>query len=161
MFTTKTLTLAALLIAGGSTIAVAYEDPENKIGDRYPSLEQRYTPVAPSSVATKRMTVSKFDSHASEDPENKIGDRYPMLEQTYAPTSTGNARMAAPQVTKLDQYANEVPENKIGDRYPFLEQPIQTASVGSHAVARSMRTAHSIKVSNATSRERQTARNSY
>ena len=163
MFTKRTVTLAALLIAGATTAAVAYEDPENKIGDRYPFLEQRYTPVATSNVATSRMAVSQFDRHASEDPENKIGDRYPSLEQTYAPASTGNvgaARMAAPRFIKLDQYANEDPENKIGDRYPFLEQPIQSASVGSKSTRGSVgRPANSVRISSAKLRDHQTTRN--
>lgn len=161
MFTKKAITLAALLIAGATVSAAAYEDPENKIGDRYPFLEQRYTPVATGNVAAKRMTVSKFDRHASEDPENKIGDRYPFLEQTYAPVSTGNstARLAAPQVTKLDQYANEVPENRISDRYPLLEQPIQFATVGSTATPRVSRSANTIRMSAAKLRDRRTERN--
>jgi hypothetical protein len=162
MFTKKAITLAALLIAGATTAAVAYEDPENKIGDRYPFLEQRYTPVATSNVAMKRMTVSQFDRHASEDPENKIGDRYPHLEQSYAATSTGNVSVArtAPQYIKLDQYANEAPENKIGDRYPFLEQPIQSASVGSNSTpASAARRVNSVRVSSAKLRDNNSARN--
>jgi hypothetical protein len=41
MFTKRAITLAALLIAGATSAAVAYEDLENKIGDRYSSLEQQ------------------------------------------------------------------------------------------------------------------------
>lgn len=164
MFTKAAITLAALFIAGGSATALAYEDSENKIGDRFPFLEQRYTPVAPSNVATKRMTVSKFDRHASEESENKIGDRFPMLEQTYAPTSTDNvgaARLAAPQFTKIDQYANQAPEDKLGDRFSYLDQPVQSASVGAKTAARSIRSVNSFRVSGTMSRDRQTARSSY
>ena len=153
----STLTLAALLIVGATATAVAYEDPENKIGDRYPFLEQRYQPVATSSAAAKRMTVSQVDRHASEDPENKIGDRYPFLEQSYASVTTGNVGAVRMTTPKLDQYANEAPENKISDRYPLLEQPIQTANVGSKATG-AMRHANSFRVSSAKFRERQTAR---
>jgi hypothetical protein len=161
MFTTKTITLAALLIAGATVTAAAYEDLENRIGDRYPFLEQQYAPVATGKVAAKRMTVSQFDRHASEDPENKIGDRYPFLEQSYASVSTGSstARLAAPQFTKLDQYVNEAPENKISDRYPLLEQPIQSADVGSTIRQRASRPANTIRMSAAKLRDRHTERN--
>ena len=82
MFTKRTITLAALLIAGATTAAFAYEAPENKIGDRYPLLEQQYQPTSTNNVRT--MTAPKtqrLDQYINEDVENKIGDRYPLLEQ--------------------------------------------------------------------------------
>jgi hypothetical protein len=160
MFTKATITLSALILFGVTATAVAYEDPENKIGDRYPTLEQRYTPVAPGYGAANRTQTSIFDRHMSEDSENKIGDRYPFLEQTYASRSArslGSVRIMSP---KLDQYANEVPENKISDRFPFLEQPIQSASVASKVTRVAMRSAGSVKKTGTSVRNRKTAQHS-
>ena len=90
MFTKSVLTLAALLLAGVSTAAVAYEDPENKIGDRYPFLEQQYQPVASKAVRVMSAPKApKLDQYINEDVENKIGDRYPLLEQPTQVTTVG------------------------------------------------------------------------
>ena len=88
MFTKRTITLAALLIAGVSSAAFAYEDPENKIGDRYPLLEQQYQPISTNNVrAMSAPKAQKLNQYMNEDVENKIGDRYPLLEQPIQVTS--------------------------------------------------------------------------
>ena len=90
MFTKSVLTLAALLLAGVSTAAVAYEDPENKIGDRYPFLEQQYQPVASKAVRVMSAPKApKLNQYINEDVEEKIGDRYPFLEQPIQVTTVG------------------------------------------------------------------------
>src|SRR5215510_10900641 len=90
MFTKAKITLSTLILFGLTSAAMAYEAPENKIGDRYPSLEQRYTPVAPSHTMVTRTAPVTGSSQSSEDVEEKIGDRYPFLEQTYAVTPSRN-----------------------------------------------------------------------
>jgi hypothetical protein len=85
MFSKYVITLAALFLVGGTAVAVAYEDPENKIGDRYPFLEQIDRSVTTPAVSAWRMKVqrnAKLGQFTDEEPENKIGDRYPFLEQS-------------------------------------------------------------------------------
>lgn len=133
MFSKRTITLAALLIAGATSAAVAYEDPENKIGDRFPFLEQQY-PITRNTGArqVKMAQHVSLPQYANEDPENKIGDRFPLLEQQYATTRNAGVRQAKmPQNASLPQYVNEDPEDKIADRYPLLEQPIQFSNAAS------------------------------
>src|SRR5712692_7266962 len=119
-----TVALATLV----ASAAFAYEDPENKIGDRYLHLEQIYTPVSANSLGSRNLMprqVSNVSQNAYEDPENKIGDRYLHLAQIYTPVSAnslGSRNLMPRQVSKVSQFAYEAPENKIGDRYPFLEQ---------------------------------------
>lgn len=36
------IALSAAIVLGSASATFAYEAPENKIGDRYPALEQRY-----------------------------------------------------------------------------------------------------------------------
>ena len=148
------LTAATILVSASA--AFAYEAPENKIGDRYPFLEQAYT----SSGSVQKLVranvtyrqASNLSQYSSEVPENKIGDRYPFLEQGYQASSTRVAgryladRFMAPRQVATNSYANEVPENKIGDRYPFLEPRIvsQRAPVR-HAMARRGLTTGSIR----------------
>ena len=81
MITKFTLALSALLVVSASASAFAYEAPENKIGDRYPALEQTYRPVA-TNVGSRHVMVSHAAQLGYEAPEHKIGDRYPFLEQT-------------------------------------------------------------------------------
>src|SRR4029077_12041556 len=99
--TMKKLIFAAAAIAISSSAALAYEDPENKIGDRYPFLEQRYTPVAATMLRGTNLRVnrgSNFSQYAYEAPENQISDRYPFLEIGYAPVkaNTVAVRYQAP-----------------------------------------------------------------
>jgi hypothetical protein len=124
------IAFSAAIVLSTAATAFAYEDPENKIGDRYPFLEQRYTPVAANTLRSRnQMTrqVSYSNQYAYEDPENKLGDRYPFLELVTQPISTNKfaGRYPAPRLTSsAAQYAYEAPENKIGDRYPLLERQI-------------------------------------
>jgi hypothetical protein len=131
------LSFAAVVVIGTTSAAFSYEDPDNKIGDRYPLLEETYQANAPSRPAAKLhasrslLSIQLTDLRLTpyEDPENKIGDRYPLLEQAYqANASTlsagkylANRSVMATQVTDFNLYTYEDPENKIGDRFPFLE----------------------------------------
>ena len=120
------ITLSAVTVLACTSAAFAYEDPENRLGDRYPFLEQVYQPSSASrmdrSYVTQRQTAG-FAQYANEAPENRIGDRYPTLELAYQPTASKSVGryVAARQVAASVQYANEAPENKIGDKYPLLE----------------------------------------
>ncbi len=90
MFTKSVLTLAALLLAGVTTAAFADEVQENKIGDRYPFLEQQYQPTsAKAARSVPAPKTMKLDHYMNEDVENKIGDRYPFLEQPIRVANAG------------------------------------------------------------------------
>src|ERR1700694_5242631 len=83
MFTKAALTLSALLIACVSTVARADEDIENRLGDRYPFLEQQYRPIT-GNVGRWQMNAPQYrvlPQYMNEAVEDKIGDRYPLLEQ--------------------------------------------------------------------------------
>jgi hypothetical protein len=126
MLTKTKLTLAAAAAISAATAAIAFDDPESRIGDRYPWLEPGYRSMASPAavgVAGSRQAMA-IDQLAYQDPESKIGDRYPWLE----PVSPVTARIAAgrylvaryaasPQVASVV----EDPESRIGDRYPQLE----------------------------------------
>ncbi len=124
--TKTTLTLAVAAVIGAATAAIAYEDPEARMGDRYPWLEPGYQSMASriAVVTAGSGQAAAVDRLAYQEPENKIGDRYPWLE----PVTPVAARIAAgrylvaryaatPQVASLV----EDPESKISDRYPQLE----------------------------------------
>jgi hypothetical protein len=134
MFTKYGVTLAALLVFGGTSVAVAIEDPENRIGDRYPFLEKvdrtAARPIGILPVMGRQST--KLDLYRNEVVENKIADRYPHLEQLAGPTSPRQT-VRVRRNAQLAFYANEDVENKIADRYPFLEQTVSTASDGTPA----------------------------
>jgi len=120
--------ITAAAILSSASAAVAYEAPENRDGDRYPFLEQRYAPVAATALRGTNLRVSRASNlgqYANEAPENMIGDRYPFLEIGYAPVTarTVAVRYQAPRPTS-SSVAYEAPENKIGDRYPLLEQQV-------------------------------------
>jgi len=96
---TKIAFSAAILLAAASTTFAdslrnpllpqfVNEVPENKIGDRYPFLEQSIIPAAHMRVTSRVMgsdTHIKLMQFTNETPENKIGDRYPFLEQIQKP----------------------------------------------------------------------------
>jgi hypothetical protein len=118
--------ITAAVILSSASAAFSYEDPENKIGDRYPFLEQRYTPVAATTLRGTILRVSPASNlaqYAYEAPENKISDRYPLLEMGYAPVAarTVAVRYQVPRAAS-SSVAYEAPENRISDRYPLLEQ---------------------------------------
>jgi hypothetical protein len=77
-------TAATILVLGSATSVFADEAPENKIGDRYPMLEQTYRPVASHATQQRKMAMGLYTNQA---PENKIGDRYPWLEAATQPTA--------------------------------------------------------------------------
>src|ERR1700693_2308450 len=125
----KTMIAITAAVIVSSSAAFAYEDPENKIGDRYPFLEQRYTPIASNTIRVRNQMTSQVaysGQYADEVPENKIGDRYPLLEVITKPISTSKfVRSLSPRLTSNSGlYSFDVPENKIGDRYPLLERQI-------------------------------------
>ncbi len=124
--------ITAAVILSSASAAFAYEDPENKIGDRYPFLEQRYTPVAATALRSTNLRVSRASNlgqYAYEAPEDKISDRYPLLEMGYAPVAANRVavRYQSPRLAS-SSVAYEAPENKIGDRYPLLEQQVASQS---------------------------------
>lgn len=124
MFTKYAVTLAALLIFGGTSVAVAIEDPESRIGDRYPFLEKiDRTAEKPAAIQRGMERQStKLDLNRNEVVENKIADRYPHLEQIAPPAAAALQPATVQRNTQLSLYTNEDVENKIADRYPFLEQ---------------------------------------
>ena len=147
------IALTAATVLASASAAFAYEAPENKIGDRYPFLEQAYTSAStPKFVRANVMyrQASSFSQYSNEAPENKIGDRYPFLEASYQPSKSAGRyladRFAAPRQVAVSSYINEAPENKIGDRYPFLEPRIASQRVPvRHAMARRADTTGSIR----------------
>ena len=50
------IVLSAAVVLGSASAAFAYEAPENKIGDRYPFLEQVYQPISASKFAVRNVT---------------------------------------------------------------------------------------------------------
>ena len=75
--------IAAAVILSSASAAFAYEDPENKIGDRYPRLEQKYQPISGNRSAARQVAPKLSPAsvqYTFQAPENKIGDRYPLLE---------------------------------------------------------------------------------
>jgi hypothetical protein len=140
--------ITAAVVLSSASAAVAYEDPENKIGDRYPFLEQRYTPVAATTLRGTNLRVSRASNlgqYAYEAPENKISDRYPLLEMSYAPVAANRVavRYQSPRLAS-SSVAYEAPENKIGDRYPLLEQQVASQS-GPARRAASRRTSTTVR----------------
>ena len=144
----KTLiALSAAAVLGSVSAAFSYETPENKIGDRYPFLEQTYKPTTATRTSggtvTPRHAVNQI---GNEDADNMIGDRYPSLAKVYQPVVTTKfAGQRVPHRQVLNYGASEVPENKIGDRYPFLEY-VYTAQTGSTGRAKAVQIAkHGMK----------------
>jgi hypothetical protein len=130
MFTKYAVTLAALLVFGGTSVAVAIEDPESRIGDRFPFLE-KIDRTAAKPAAIQRGIVrqnAKLDLYRNETVENKIADRYPHLEQAAPPATATLQPVTVQRNAQLALYTNEDVENKIADRYPFLEQTTTIAS---------------------------------
>jgi hypothetical protein len=82
------IALTAAAVLGSASAAFAYEDPENRIGDRYPFLEQIANPAATAKFGDRylmRRQVANLNRFANEEPESKIADRYPFLEPRVAP----------------------------------------------------------------------------
>ena len=145
------IALTATVVLSFASSAFAYEDPENRIGDRYPLLE----PTAASAVvrvAQSRLAIrqtTSINQVAYTDPENQIGDRYPFL----APISTEPRSASAGRYLAARYAANvsqswtivEDPENKVADRYPLLEQRTAARQVAGYLVSRRALTTGSIR----------------
>ena len=104
------IVLTSVLTFGSVSASFAYEDPENKIGDRYPLLEQRDRAVT-TTKATRTNLARRQSSqrlgvatYAVEDPENKIGDRYPFLEPRIVQTG---------RVSTVSRHARHVVWHKV------------------------------------------------
>ncbi len=110
------LTGAAVLVSASAALAV--EDPENRIADRYPLLEK----VAVTKAGAHKMVIARRAAAGTlanvEVPENRIGDRYPWLEPGAKPVifALTAGRFAASAPVQVDD-----PENKLADRFPWLE----------------------------------------
>ena len=124
------IAMTAALVLGSSSAAFSNDDPENRIGDRYPFLEKISTSVIATRPSGRIPTVRQVSNSvlsSTEDVENKIGDRYQSLEQIVIPAPAERfagryltSRLAANSI--FVQPASEEPDNRIGDRYPLLEQ---------------------------------------
>ncbi len=105
------MAFATILLSSASG-ALAYDDPENKLGDRYPLLERSHRPLS----ALTPSQVARVDRSAVQEPENKLSDRYPLVEAgEIIPALTPS------QVARVDRSVIDDPESKIGDRYPSFE----------------------------------------
>ncbi len=124
MFNKTMIVLAAAAVVGSASAALSYEEPEYKLADRYPFLDQSQRAVrnigAPYVVGRSMVSLNKG---TAEDAEWHIGDRYPTLD-TSAPSSTAasvlTTRFAIRQAAATTGY--EDPEYRIGDRYPLLDR---------------------------------------
>ena len=145
MLNKTVIAVTAATILASASAALAYESPENRLGDRYPFLEQAYAPVSAQKVARTNVMYRQASSlvqYSNEAPENRIGDRYPFLEQALQPSSSsrsagrylGGGTMTR-QVASSNSYVNEAPENRIGDRYPLLEPQVASQRTSVRQVA--------------------------
>ena len=142
---TKFAFAAAFVIASASA-ALSYEEPDNKIGDRYPFLEQSAPMHAGRMIAARQVASVRPVSY--EDPENRVADRYPMLEQSAGPmlvTSRSVRAVSMRQASvRLGSPVEDV-ENRIGDRYPTLE-PVNPRRAAANVTTASRHIRHSKKV---------------
>ena len=77
------IVLSAAFVLGAVSVASAYEEPENRIADRYPFLEQFVKPIRTAEVGNNRLMARPVVNPGQvsyEEPENRIADRYPLLE---------------------------------------------------------------------------------
>ena len=115
------IALSAIALLGSVSAASAYEDPSNRIGDRYAHLEMTYAPVATKATGNRMLIrpAATRTQTVAEVPENRLGDRYAFLVTGYAPaTSNYSARATRPLPILM---SDETPEHKLGDRYQFLD----------------------------------------
>ncbi len=142
----KTLiALSAAALIGSVSASLAYEAPEDKLGDRFQSLEQTYKPTTARTVGgTVMLRAWHSQTTAAGAPEDKLGDRFASLEQVYQPVAA--SKVAVRKVMhRQDAYGYEAPEDKIDNRYPFLEHAyaVQSGSTGRLIAARM--TKHAMK----------------
>jgi hypothetical protein len=145
------IALTAAVVFGSLSAAFAYEDPENRIGDRYPSLEPTVAAKV-LNVSQNRMVVRQTASAtqvAYEDPESRTGDRYPGLDQTTRSPSgvTAGRYLAVRYASNVNQNSARVDdtESKIADRYPLLEQRTASRQFAARLSSRSPLTTGSIR----------------
>ena len=63
MLNKSIITLTTALVLGCTSVAFAYEDPENRLGDRYPFLEQVYQPISASRYTGRYVTPRQVGVH--------------------------------------------------------------------------------------------------
>ena len=84
----KTLiALSAAAVLGSVSASFGYEAPENKIGDRYPALEQTYKPTTATRISGGTVMPRQQVQLGYQAPENMLGDRYPAFATFYQPTA--------------------------------------------------------------------------
>ncbi len=133
----KKLMTALASVTLVSSMAYAYEDPESRIGDRYPSLDQSSRTVTSRNIGgvyVPALGLARLDQPMSEDVEARVGDRYPRLEQTTPPFSAArvvNARVEGPAIVYYED-----PESRLSDRYPQHPQFARVSSPRSSVVQR-------------------------
>jgi hypothetical protein len=66
------IAVAAGVIFSSASTAIAYEDPENKIGDRYPLLEQRYEPISGNRSAARQATSRRAATTRTATPSGEL-----------------------------------------------------------------------------------------
>ena len=94
----KTLiALSAAVVLGSVSASFGYEAPENKIGDRYPALEQTYKPTTTARVGGTVMPRQQVQ-YGYQAPENMIGDRYPALTTVYQ--TIASTKVVGPMVAQ-------------------------------------------------------------
>ena len=72
MLNKTVIAITAGVIFGSASAAIAYEDPENKIGDRYPRLEQRYEPISGNRSAARQATPRQAAITRTATPGNEL-----------------------------------------------------------------------------------------
>jgi hypothetical protein len=66
------IAVAAGVIFSSASTAIAYEDPENKIGDRYPRLKQRYEPISGNRSAARQVTPRRAATTRTAAPSGEL-----------------------------------------------------------------------------------------
>ncbi len=154
MLTRSTIVLITAAILSSTSVVIGAEDPESKIGDRYPSLTTLEQQLRTNNEVTMRYSGPISHRPAwlrrlpQEEGDSKIADRYPLLEPVYLPISAQAQRQLGSYVMPrraawLNRQMPEEPEYRIADRYPLLEPQITvgTGSIQRVAAAASSRPA--------------------
>ena len=138
MLNKSIIAITAIVVLGSVSAAIAYEDPENRIGDRYSWLDQSSRTYSARNFGgpyVPARQVYSLDQPMIEDVEARIGDRYPALEQTtprFSAARALNDRVAMRQV----RVYYEDPASHIGDKYPPLGRVSPQRSGGVYVVER-------------------------
>lgn len=142
----KTLiALSAAALISSVSASLAYEAPEDKLGDRFQFLEQTYKPTTARTFGGTVMPRAWHNqATAAGAPEDKLGDRFASLEQVYQPVAA--SKVAVRNVMQRQvAYGLEAPEDKIDNRYPFLERAYSVQSGSTGRVISVRLTRHSMK----------------